>query len=277
VLNFVRAGTPVFSVDLTTSRVIVPGASDSIVFNASATGNNSVDLPANAISSFEMLDEPGAAQSVNAGSVSLITNGVLVPLSTRTITCPAAGYILAIASAEVLIPHTTSSTDLLTFGVSLTSSSLDADQSKQLQLSTSIPAGTFSYIVSSQKIFPAVPGANLVWALGRKDLGLNNHSIENITLSILYVPTSYGTVSTLVSESEAGSFESAEATIIRQSNQDGSYSEQVLYEVDLRELEVKAARLQAEAERAERELAEARLSAQGEEVSLDPADHVAPR
>jgi len=245
VMNFVSNGTPVLSIDLGAPSVVMPGNTDSIRFNAFATGNIAVELPDNSISNVELLNEPGVAQGINTGTVSLTTDGVTVPVATRTITCPAAGYILAIASAHVTFE-------------------------KKLYIHSSMATSILSFIASSQKIFSAVAGPNALYVLARKDFGANAPDVSDITLSLLYVPTSYGTVSAVVSASEAENFESAEMTTVRHRNDDGSYSEQVLYEVDLRELEVRAARKEAEAERARRQLLEARMSTGRQEVVVTP-------
>jgi hypothetical protein len=82
-------------------------------------------------------------------------------------------------------------------------------------------------------------------------------------LYAVYYPTAYGSVATLADQSEVGQFESATAV----SAQSGIEPEKTgegaqLYKVDLRELELKAAKARAEAERAERLLIDAQMAKQ---------------
>ena len=73
-------------------------------------------------------------------------------------------------------------------------------------------------------------------------------------LTATYYPRSYGTISTVASSPDG--FEDAQAVSVKD---EMTGRETVAYQVDLRELELKAARAKAEAERAQRELLEARL------------------
>ncbi len=72
-----------------------------------------------------------------------------------------------------------------------------------------------------------------------------------------YFPTSYGSVVTLVNSADAGQFQQTNAVPVGDAM--GQPNGQTMYQVDLRELEVKAVRAQAEAEKLQRQLAEAKL------------------
>jgi hypothetical protein len=74
-------------------------------------------------------------------------------------------------------------------------------------------------------------------------------------ITALYIPVSYGTVGTFATESSG--FVSANSEL-SETPVDGS--KQQLYKIDLRELELRAARERLEAERAEKELLEALLN-----------------
>ena len=82
-------------------------------------------------------------------------------------------------------------------------------------------------------------------------------------LRAAYYPTSYGQVNASVSQSEASQFESInlKTGLLDQSDENTSQSE-TFYNVDLRDLEIKAMKARAEAEKAERELLEAQMKQQ---------------
>ncbi|MBD3297971.1 MAG: hypothetical protein GF341_04890 [candidate division Zixibacteria bacterium] len=85
-------------------------------------------------------------------------------------------------------------------------------------------------------------------------------TIHNAFVTATFHPTSYGPVETTVSAGDASQFD--EATLIPLSAELIGTNAVSGYSVDLRELELRSARLQAELERTRRELAEARLRQQ---------------
>ena len=80
--------------------------------------------------------------------------------------------------------------------------------------------------------------------------------IRNAFLTATFHPTSYGPVETSVESAEAAKFQSTE--LITTNPEDGTVGA-TEYRVDLRELELKAARLQAELEQTKRRMAELEL------------------
>jgi hypothetical protein len=82
---------------------------------------------------------------------------------------------------------------------------------------------------------------------------------SNPVITAMYFPTSYGTVSAFVSSAEASEFENAEPVIINSNAGADAEKSETAYLVDLRELELKAAKAQIEVERAKRKLLEAEL------------------
>ena len=72
----------------------------------------------------------------------------------------------------------------------------------------------------------------------------------NKVLTAIYIPTSYGTVETILSSEELGIL--GEITPLGTGNNGNA-------KVDLRQLELKAAKAEAEAERAKREMIEAQI------------------
>jgi hypothetical protein len=64
-------------------------------------GNGSVILPSDAIGAAEILDEPGQARS-EVASLIILTDGADVTMVFGGIYCPASGFVLAVAEAEML-------------------------------------------------------------------------------------------------------------------------------------------------------------------------------
>jgi hypothetical protein len=84
-------------------------------------------------------------------------------------------------------------------------------------------------------------------------------------ITATYYPISYGPVGVSATGKEITQFIEAVPQLVSGSGPTNPGGPQMVYRVDLRELELKAAKAQAEAERAQRELSEARLQRQIDE------------
>lgn len=206
------------------------------------TGNNSVYLPDGAVNDREIFDEPGIAQGISE-SASLGSGGVCADLVTLEITIPSSGYIVlygkarlvvsASSGAYVQIDQTSGGTTNDVSMVSCLNPHTDASFTTSLfchRVYYKITAGTYTYRLEGMSSLASI-------------------SATGVVLTAMFIPTSYGSVETMVSSTEAQDFEGAVPTQV-----DG----QIRYKVDLRTLELKAAKAEAEAEKAKRELLEAK-------------------
>jgi hypothetical protein len=150
-----------------------------------------VALPNDAVSAVEMLDEPGlAADGGGGGSIALTgANDVLL---SRTITVPADGHVIAIASLEISAGHTQGTPSSARFGVSDNSSTFLTNQDMLMQLWLTLPSGTYVQPLALQGVFNVEEGSNTFYVLGDELTG--NFSVFDRQLSLIYLPTAYGTV-----------------------------------------------------------------------------------
>jgi hypothetical protein len=243
--------------------VAVQGSARSAQFNMYYTANASVVLPDSSISSVEILDEPGIARGKNTSRVTVPTTGI-ANLTSATITVPGPGYIKALGTGTVeLIGDTignvrmgieTTSTSSLTFGEYTFFGSTNEPIGLSIYRWGSLAvdrvfyvsdAGTYSYYLNADRGYDA--DAGYVWYS---------------KLTLVYYPTSYGTVSASLPESEALNISSASSELGENAGGRGNRTESTTYTVDLRDLEIKAATARAKAEKAERELMEAKVNLQ---------------
>ena len=233
-----------------------------------APANGSVDLPDSAIDSREILDEPGIAASQSTSTVTLICP-TFKDLLTLTITTPAPGYIVIDGRCLALIQ----SADGAPVGGWVYISEIGEvpisshPHSAWFSFSGATPPpGTLALVdqpVSLYRIFYKTGGTYSFKMVGIQtgNCGTNwSAQIRDCMLKATYYPSSYGSVATLVSSSEAGQFGRVEAVSVP-NGIDSKGSATTMYQVDLRELELKAAKLRAETEKAERELTEAKMKA----------------
>ena len=192
-------------------KVSVTGSARSAVFDMSLTGNASVALPADAISSAEQLDEPGIAHT-NVASTTVPAS--LGTLASRSITCPAAGYVVVLASVDLQVTHTTGTASNWEIGVSNASGSLPSEQDFQCDLPAALPSGLYDQTMTAHGVFSVGAGVNTFYLLGDKFSGNTATSFDE-NLTIMYFPTAYGTVDVPAPQSAAAPENDASAGLGR--------------------------------------------------------------
>jgi len=186
-------GTPGFTVDgnyLGTGdpRVIIAGTNRWAQFNMNASGDGSVSLPLDAISSFEILDEPGIANYATTVGAGLTAS--FAPYASQTINAPAAGYVLVMGTADVSPNHTSGVATNITISVSASPTSVPATQNIWLYLPAAMPTSTYHYPVTVSGMFQVSAGSNTFYLDAEVTNGVG--SIFERNLSIIYIPTAYG-------------------------------------------------------------------------------------
>jgi len=243
------------------------GSSVTAGLDLSTTGDAAALLPEGSVSAQEILDEPGVAQGHANGVVNIPVSVLMSDIVTTTITTPAPGYIVVQADAQ----HT--------IGGSGTSTSNSADfQIDEVAGGGVDPSHVF---ISGYSGGPAGARNFSTWSpvsIHRtyfKSAGTYTFRLEayasqneplanfllNPTITAQYFPTGYGSVTTAPAMAERGAFGSVQHTV---SAGNGPWTDPTRGElVDLRELELRAAKATADAERARRLLLEARVKAEG--------------
>ncbi|UBM57361.1 hypothetical protein LAG90_11080 [Marinilongibacter aquaticus] len=187
-----------FSVDgsnsLNKSKVrIGDGGQGSSFFNTYVpSGNGSVVLPINSISSPEIDNEPGVAMNNENYSINLKND--THPVLSRTINNPSDGYVLVLASGRFEVNHALGTKSEISFGVSTDSTSLPPAQDLDLSLPPNSPSGIYYLPFSSHSIFPVSEGVETFYLVSDKG-ALSDIDAADITISCIFFPTKYGTVS----------------------------------------------------------------------------------
>lgn len=192
------------------THVTIFGSTQNAVFDMSQSGNSSVRLPADAVGSVEIEDEPGVA-SQTYSDVSIHLTGGLDILLSRSIVVPAAGYVLVIGTLNGYTSHTSGAPSYVYFGVSDDSGALPDNQTVTLQVSSGAGSGIYHYPVTVHGLFSVSAGTHDFYILG--DEGGGDIRVSDMQLSLLYIPTAYGTVSpTIASGRPAGHEDDAAAS-----------------------------------------------------------------
>ena len=233
--------------------------SSAIIFNSSQTGDNAVQLPAGSIDAAEILDEPGIAQGHNNGSsVNLTTSGT--DIVAVTITTPADGYIVVSADGQHAISGNGSAANYAHLYITETSgSAYDALHYFDSGWITASPSLTQRFAVGIHRTYFKSAGTYTFYFQGQatNPSSLSNY-VFDATITATYYPTSYGSVTQLVSAADAGRFPHAEHVAVTPGADQGAEG----YRVDLRDLELQVAQQKARLAETENRLLQAQIARQ---------------
>lgn len=170
--------------------VQILGATRSATFNMNISGNGSTILPVDAIAATEILDEPGVV-AISSNS-SIVLDGTFQTLLSRTISAPADGYALVIATCQGQAAHVTGSTSAANYGVSDAAGALPVNQDVAMLLPSTLPTGTYATPVTVHGLFAVVAGSNTFYFIAQEQAGAC--TALDLQLSVVFLPTSYGTI-----------------------------------------------------------------------------------
>lgn len=246
------------------------GTTSSILLQTGGTNSGSVVLPARAIDANEVLDEPGLAQNRLTGVVTLPTSSsVMLDIVSVTITTPAPGYIVVDANALHGLTGNGTVANEIDLSIKDTSGGpLDGNYWFLSGFETAAPNGRTRWPVSMRRTYFRNAGTWTFYFQARprtNPSALTNY-LWQPTITATYLPTSYGSVVASATLAEAHGESLAPLRDHSESATDGS----VL--VDLRELELRAAKLREAALDADVALLKARQRSQVEAVRAVSAE-----
>lgn len=227
-------------------------SSNSIELNAGfAPGNSCVRLPGDAISSGEMMNEPGLASANNTNFVTL-TSTTPQSVISRSITAPSNGFVIALGQSVARIVHTLGTITSGGVGLSDDGVAFGAAQDLNVILSGNAPSGSYAIPAHVNGVFSIASGeTKTIHIVASETTG--DIDLEDLSLTLLFVPTSYGAVSSTLME-PGGAPEEAGA----------SRGPQTPGEIDAE----RAASVAWNQERIDRELAAMRAEAEAREASM---------
>ncbi|MCD6379899.1 hypothetical protein J7M07_05575 [bacterium] len=175
--------------------VRLSGSTSSIAFNTNTTGDDCVILPVNTISAVELAEETGVSASTDGGTTVEFPSSTWTVIKSVTILAPGPGYVIVIGSCQGDCLHNNGSSSIGFYGVSNSPTVVPANQDIQWMLDFAAPSGNYKTPVTVHSVFTAAAGANTYYFLGYEYSG--SFSAENVQLSAIYVPTAYGSVSSV--------------------------------------------------------------------------------
>ncbi len=146
------------------------------------------------VQSNDIIDEPGVAAFSGAYYIYL-DDSVLTNICSQSITCPDAGYVMAVAHGRIatLPQHTNGTNSYATVGISDVPGSLPGKQDLDVHIDGAAPTGTYSIPWGMTSMF-TVPeaGTYTYYMLGFEYSG--SVSVADMQFNLVYFPTAYGSV-----------------------------------------------------------------------------------
>jgi hypothetical protein len=141
---------------------------------------------------------PGVA-SISNGANFVILDGTVQTLMSKSLTAPASGYVMAIATFIARTLHTNGDHSVVVFGVSDAPGSFPSGQQKEWRIDSSTPSGGYAIPTTVHGLFEVPAAGNYTfYLLGREFSG--GPSVQSMNLTLMFVPTAYGTVSRALAE-----------------------------------------------------------------------------
>lgn len=185
------------------TRMSILGSGSSTIISADAAGNAAVQLPSDAVAAAEMLDEPGLASAKSNQTSPYDFTTSLGTITSRTIVCPADGYVFVSASFEIDISHSNGTTAFSTVGVSNSAGVLPNNQDLSFYMPAGAASGAYLTPGAATGVFAVSAGSNTFYLLGYKNSAGVDVQMWDAQLTALYFPTAYGTVT----ETDSGAIE----------------------------------------------------------------------
>ncbi len=168
---------------------------------AGEPGDSSVNLPDNAISRREIIDEPGLASNLSGGLLSLPQGTTsMMDVVTTSITTPVDGYIIVRASATLKSSGTSGANQAVFQVDELAGGIAEAPYYQTVGGGDhDSPGSSHYYSVSAERVFIKPAGSyefRLEGMASSANGGGAVAQIENPTITAMFVPTAYGDVVT---------------------------------------------------------------------------------
>jgi hypothetical protein len=170
------------------SALGVFGTSDFYVW-AGETGNESVEMPDDAVSAAETWDEPGVAAAHESSLLQVpqpATNAIYT-----SIVAPTDGFLLATGFVSGEIYHTQYVASSYHCSISQSDTIPYIDGLSQVFLEPDLPTGPYQLPVSVSRVLPVSAGTETIYIVCAKGIG-SAVSIHDRHLNLLFVPTWYG-------------------------------------------------------------------------------------
>jgi hypothetical protein len=155
------------------------------------SGSSSVQLPTDAISDYEIFDEPGVASYIRESGATIGVD--MTAIASRTISVPASGYVMVLGSCQLEVYHSSGTTTDADIGVSDSDSYLPVNQRLRFEIPSACTSGWYNHPVTCHGLFEVTSAGDHTFYMNAERASGSIYASE-MQLTLLYVPTAYGTI-----------------------------------------------------------------------------------
>lgn len=171
----------------------ITGPASSLSFNTAQSGDAALVLPANSVGPDEVFSEMGIASVFRNQSVSIGSNTSTV--TSRSITVPGPGFVVAIATASVGVVRVSNADGLVLMAVSDVSNTMPfATRTAVGMTRSALTFGQYNFPAVSHGVFDVGAAGQYTFYFNASATGFGTPAISNANLTLFFVPTSYGDV-----------------------------------------------------------------------------------
>lgn len=219
-----------------TGQLTIEGDQSSISLLPDQLGDDAVQVPDDAISSAEILDEPGLAQGMHPGDFDLTGLLNLTDVVVCTLTTPAPGFIVVEAVGQSRFAGTNvNRPNYFDYQLDETSGGdLDSNFYQRIGFGASAAIANTWWPFSIRRTYYKPEAGTFVFRLEAADRSIEGtKSIWNSVITATYFPRAYGPVQSALSNSENGIPPGARAIMIQGDNESNPGPTRETYEFDL--------------------------------------------
>lgn len=193
------------------SRLTITGPGSAWTFDTTLTGDAAFVVPPSSISAAEIADEAGVASVIKETGTALTSS--IAPITSRSITVPGPGYVVALANCNIGVQRTSNQVGLLTIGVSSQPNVFPDSQQIVLQMPPStLTFGQYNFPGAAHGVFEVTAGGTYTYYFNGRSTGFGTPQTFDATLTLIWIPTSYGTVAPTLYAPDGGYAVDSDAT-----------------------------------------------------------------
>lgn len=175
------------------ARFSVTGPFAGISLDTNLTGNDALTLPAGSVGPDELFAAAGIASIFRSTGASIGTT--VSTVTSRSISVPAPGYVVVLATANVGFTRLTNADGFVIMAVSDINNQLPGTTRTLVRMPRSgLTPGQYDFPGTSHGVFEVTAAGQFTYYFNAQAIGFNNTTISNANLTLFYVPKTYGTV-----------------------------------------------------------------------------------
>jgi hypothetical protein len=175
------------------SLLSITGPQSSLSFDTSKSGDDALVLPLGSVGPDELFSEMGIASVVRNQAASI--GSAISTVTSRSITVPGPGYVVAIATASIGVVRASNADGLVLMAVSDVSNTMPFPTRTGISMPRSaLTFGQYNFPGASHGVFDVAAAGQYTFYFNASSTGFGTPTISNANLTLFFVPTTYGDV-----------------------------------------------------------------------------------